>query len=148
MIAMSRTSMTPTWLAIREAARRWLRSTEICLEGSHEHFRFLHEIGPRIADQNPRIVQTVEVTSKAENMIFQVRLDGILSSRFGGHEPELDMCWVVDDADARVRELAITLLDLASAGYPGCLGCGGADEGSWDESSSRFEQADETGNDS
>ncbi len=148
MVVASRMTMSPTWLALREAARRWLRATQVNAEGSLEILGTLQEIGPRIADRNPRIVQSVVMAVNGGQDVFQVHLDGFLSSQFGGDEPEESVCWIIDDDPIRLQEFAITLLDLASSGYPGCASCGGSDEGSWDEHSSRVEQAIEAGNDS
>ena len=148
MVVTSRMIMTPTWLAIREAARRWLRATEVNIEGSQVLLGSLHGIGPIIADHNPRIVQNVDMVVNGGLDVFEARLDGLLALRFGGDEPEENVCWVMDGEPARLQQFAITLLDLASAGYPGCASCGGSDESSWNELLSRAEQAIETGNDS
>ena len=148
MVVASRMTMTPTWLAIREAARRWLRAAQVNVEGSQNLLGALQEIGPRISDRNPRIVQVVDMAVSNGQDVFQVHLDGVLSFRFGGDEPGMSACWVMDVNPARLQEFAITLLDLASSGYPGCASCGGSDEGSWNEHSSRVEQAIEVGNDS
>lgn len=146
MVAPSRMAMTPTWLAIREAARRWLRAIEVKIHGSQPLLGCLDGIGPRIADYNPRIVQNVAIMASDDKDVFEAWLDGQFLLRFGGGEPDENICWVMDSDPARVQEFAITLLDLASAGYPGCASCGGSDDGSWDELLSRGHQVDEAGN--
>ena len=59
----------------------------------------------------------------------------------GVEEPDLTYCWVnASQSDIRKswEDFKIMVTSLASAGYPGCIGCGGpGSEGQWDEISAR-----------
>ena len=59
----------------------------------------------------------------------------------GVEEPDLTYCWVnASQSDIRKswEDFRIMVTSLASAGYPGCIGCGGpGSEGQWDEISAR-----------
>ncbi|MBJ08790.1 MAG: hypothetical protein CMB63_02085 [Euryarchaeota archaeon] len=50
----------------------------------------------------------------------------------GGSEPDTDdIVWLPGDIEPQIESLASSIVSLASAGYPGCIGC--IDEELWSE---------------
>ena len=56
----------------------------------------------------------------------------------GMDEPHTDVVWIPINAHEAWSCVEATALDLLDAGYPGCVGCAGAEaEQPWDEAASR-----------
>ena len=56
----------------------------------------------------------------------------------GMDEPPSDVVWIPLNAQESWLCVEATALDLLEAGYPGCVGCAGAEaEQAWDETASR-----------
>jgi hypothetical protein len=52
----------------------------------------------------------------------------------GKEEPARDVCWIESDKIQGWNWLMESCHDLLSAGYPGCIGCGGPNsEAEWNE---------------
>ena len=50
----------------------------------------------------------------------------------GGSEPDSeDIVWLPGDVELQIQNLFSSIVSLASAGYPGCIGC--IDEEPWSE---------------
>ena len=132
--------MTPHWLALREAARRWLKGTNIHISTPIAYSKDLINFIPLLTDVNPRYLGNEKITViEIDELIIHINND--LSIKIGGKEPLLSTCWINSRfINQMIEKLKLLLLDLASAGYPGCSGCGGADAENWDEQNSRKKQ--------
>ena len=137
-LAGSMDGMTP---CIAEAARRLLRTEGCTLEVTPSLAEAANELALHISDALPSLLREPEVSSQVGWTYVCIKKDGELIARIGGPEPSLDACWIPDHGD----QLSILwsrfihhIRDLVSAGYPGCVGCGGpGSEGPWDETASR-----------
>ena len=91
-----------------------------------------------ISDLAPSVISGAIAEEPDEGAIAIV-LEGEPGGFIGGPEPRtLDGVWVPGNPDELWEEFGSSVLDLAAAGYPGCIGCAGpATELPWDEEASR-----------
>jgi hypothetical protein len=89
-----------------------------------------------ISDGIPKIIREPSVSVSSENQIEIVGL-----AQIGGAEPNHTICWVPSTQNTLQNlwgNWVAQIHDLMTAGYPGCVGCGGpGSEGVWDELASR-----------
>ena len=77
-----------------------------------------------------------KVHSDTEIVVSLIGEDG---GSIGMKEPNISQVWIPMENNVGFSELIEQVLKLASAGYPGCVGCGGPDaEEMWDEKSIRL----------
>ena len=126
-------AMTP---CIAEAARRLLRTEDTSLIVPEALLNEALELSLSISDGIPKMIREPTVSIGSEN---QIEVEGL--SQLGGEEPSLSICWVPTttfDLEKIWSLWTQQIRDLMSAGYPGCVGCGGpGSEGKWDETASR-----------
>ncbi len=119
--------------SIAECARRLLRTDGAQLRVPSGLMAVAHESVLCVSDVAPSI--SLEVPE--ENLSFAVEIvdSGVVIARLGGDEPDFDVCWVpVDDLERCWEEFSEVMIALASAGYPGCSGCGGREANEpWNE---------------
>ena len=105
--------------------------------------------------RNPRALGvdelSIEISDIAPGLLLGVvgefhEIDGIVIYIGGSHggaiavdEPEdREVVWIPGDMNSIWERFTDTLLKLAAAGYPGCVGCAGpAADMPWDEEASR-----------
>ena len=124
--------------AISELARRTLRSSGITVRTKGVERLRIDSLSVLISDLAPSVISgaIAEETDEGANAIG---LEGEPGGFIGGPEPRtLDGVWVPGNPDELWEEFGSSVLDLAAAGYPGCIGCAGpAAELPWDEEASR-----------
>jgi len=130
----------PQWPALREAARRILRLKEIQIIVPTKYHLITNEMIRGLGDKQPsrlifpQIIEGPKIT--VEMLVMEEQLNGVIM-QISHNEPDSDILWIKGDND-----LWLDVLDacdeLLSAGYPGCLGCGGPNsEQKWDELNQR-----------
>ena len=121
---------------IAEAARRLLRTNGTSLIVPEDLFEEALQLSLAISDGIPSLVREPTVSIGLPGRIEVEDL-----SLIGGEEPSMTICWVPttpDSLHSLWRRWSIQIHDLMTAGYPGCVGCGGpGSEGIWDETASR-----------
>ena len=124
---------------MREVARTLLRTPALCVLGPQWLAEQLHPLNLKLSDVQPS--RTVFPTHQlaSENMLqFVDAEDNTLIAQCSPHEPANQAVWLPMNALEGWRVITGVADDLLSAGYPGCLGCGGphSDE-DWNEEESR-----------
>ena len=129
------------WPAVREAARRILRTPLVRLAVEHQHLSSAHELVRAIAQANPAQLSLPEVVESSSNLILDAEngtplvtwsktadLSALLFQNIGRHS-------------VGITDVFSMTYGLVEAGYPGCLGCGGPGlEAPWDELAWRSRQ--------
>ena len=130
----------PQWPALREAARRILRLKEIRITIPTEYHSITNEMILGLGEKQPSRLTFPQISEGTciivEMLTLEEELDGVIM-QISHNEPNSDIVWIKGDND-----LWLDILDacdeLLSAGYPGCLGCGGPNsEQKWDELNQR-----------
>ena len=131
-------SLSPTLMALREAARRFIR-LEGCELVHAANFRpEAIEIIDAFAEFLPGRLNLPTSTSQPIEMIQVRDQRGELLAQIGGVEPNLEVAWTITNHVNGFTQWRQQIAELLAAGYPGCLGCGGpGSEESWDENTSR-----------
>ena len=126
--------------SLREAARRLLRSNGGSLYVPRDLLSESEKLILTISDLVPsKIDPPIILCSNGK----EIRYDNGENENFliGVDEPDLTYCWVNSkrsDSGKYWEDFRLMVTSLASAGYPGCRGCGGpGSEGPWDEISAR-----------
>ena len=123
-------------LCIAEAARRLLRTENTTLIVPESLFESAQQLSLEISDGIPKLIREPTVVIGDKNC---VEVSGLV--HIGAIEPDAEICWVPTSqySVAKIWEKWVAQIhDLMSAGYPGCVGCGGpGSEGEWDELASR-----------
>ena len=123
-------------LCIAEAARRLLRTEGTSLLVPEFFFDEALELSLAISDGIPKMIREPSVSLGSEN---QIEIVGLV--QIGGAEPNPSICWIPTPPKTlqnRWGDWVAQIHDLMTAGYPGCVGCGGpGSEGVWDELASR-----------
>ena len=117
----------PRWPSLREAGRRFLKHPNVILSIPTNKRTDAHKLIQEISDNIPSKLDLPEI------------IDGDFSiiglAEFGKEQPSMGVCWV---PDCKWDDFFTTVIQLLEAGYPGCVGCGGADaEDAWDEAARR-----------
>ena len=124
--------------AISELARRTLRSSGVTVRTKGVERLRIDSLSVLISDLAPSVISGAIAEETGEGAIAIV-LEGEPGGFIGGPEPRtLDDVWVPGNPDELWEEFGNSVLGLATAGYPGCIGCAGpAAELPWDEEASR-----------
>ena len=128
------------YAAISELARRILRSSGVNIVHNGILSSEIKELSHKLSDSAPKIIFGIK--SKiidTEDVFFEIEgsENGIISV---SPPNSLDVVWVEKNEETW-NNLTIKIIELGSAGYPGCIGCAGpaADE-PWNEKRSRDEK--------
>ena len=123
--------------SLRELSRRILRSRGVIIRHPAE-VEIPPELSLEISDLAPSLHFGLESKVHSNNEIV-VSLIGEDGGSIGMKEPKISQVWIPMEVNDGFSELVGQVLKLASAGYPGCVGCGGPDaEEIWDEKSTRL----------
>jgi len=131
----------PQWPALREASRRILRLQEIRINIPKRFHSKTNEMILGLGERQPSrlsfpIVMESEIIS-VEMVTAEEELSGKII-QISQSEPKPDILWIRGDADLWL-DILNSCEDLLSAGYPGCIGCGGPNsEQKWDEFNHRI----------
>ncbi|MDP6233640.1 MAG: hypothetical protein QF839_05615 [Candidatus Poseidoniaceae archaeon] len=129
------------WPAVREAARRILRTPLVRLAVEPQHMTGAHNLVTAIAEANPAQLSLPEVVESGTNFI----LDGDTGTSLvtWTKTEHLDALLFQNDGPfgVNIEDVFSMAHGLVEAGYPGCLGCGGPGlEAPWDELAWRTRQ--------
>lgn len=129
----------PRWPAVREAARRLLREDQLLVYGPSWLETPFHRLTVAMGDHLPSKLSFPEFRPhERDAFIFCEHSSSTPMVHCGMDEPPSDVVWVPLDARESWLCVEATALDLLEAGYPGCVGCAGAEaEQPWDETASR-----------
>ena len=124
--------------AISELARRTLRSSGITVRTKGVERLRIDSLSVLISDLAPSVISGA-IAEETDEGAIAIVLEGEPGGFIGGPDPRtLDGVWVPGNPDELWEEFGSAVLDLAAAGYPGCIGCAGpAAELPWDEEASR-----------
>jgi len=129
-----------TQLALREAARRLLRVPESMVRVPVELGSQASKMILQISDFQPGRHLEPEVVIAPGSTSVCVFTGKKKCVQLAGPEPDAEVCWIPGSLDVIWTEFSRYVAALAQAGYPGCIGCGGADaELPWDEMYRRSE---------
>lgn len=125
--------------SLREAARRILRSQGGILYINRNKLDSVSELMLKISDMVPSKLDSPKIIyTDSEEVVFE-SLENNFS--IGVKEKSLDYCWVKSlksDSGEPWNDFTMMVIELATAGYPGCIGCGGpGSEELWDEATLR-----------
>ena len=124
--------------AISELARRALRSKGMVIRHHNPAALDIENLSVKITDLAPGVLLgVVGEISNSKGIVIDIMNSpgGVLSNE----EPEDNKAvWIPGDCTSIWNRFTDTVLTLAAAGYPGCVGCAGpAAEVPWDEEVSR-----------
>ena len=124
--------------AISELARRTLRSSGVTVRTKGVERLRIDSLSVLISDLAPSVISGA-IAEETDEGAIAIALEGEPGGFIGGPEPQtLDDVWVPGNPDELWEEFGSSVLSLAAAGYPGCIGCAGpAAELPWDEEASR-----------
>ena len=130
----------PQWPALREAARRILRLKEIRIIIPTEYHSITNEMILGLGEKQPSRLTFPQISEgtgiTVEMLTLEEELDGVIM-QISHNEPDSDILWIKGDNDLWL-DILNACDELLSAGYPGCLGCGGPNsEQKWDELNQR-----------
>ena len=125
--------------AISELARRALRSEGMVVHHRNPTSLGIDALSINIGDISPgMLLGVVGETSDSEGITIDMLNSpgGVIAA----DEPvDFRIVWIPGDCSSIWNRFTDTVLRLAEAGYPGCVGCAGpAAEGPWDEEASRL----------
>jgi len=130
----------PQWPALREASRRILRLKEIKIIIPTEYHSITNEMILGLGEKQPsrltfpKIAEGSDIT--VEMLVLEEELNGTII-QISHTEPDSNILWIKGDNDLWL-DILDACDDLLSAGYPGCIGCGGPNsEQKWDELNQR-----------
>lgn len=136
--------MTPDdvrWPAVREAARRILRTPHVRLEVPDEHMHLARDLVSAIAESNPARLVLPELTASATFTVIDAETN--IPLVVWEREAPQNVLLFRPDGQNQVtfHDVFSMAHELVEAGYPGCLGCGGPGlEAPWDELTWRSRQ--------
>ena len=124
--------------AISELARRALRSEGMVIHHRNPTSLGIDALSVKISDLSPgTLLGVVGEESASEGITIETLNSpgGVIATK----EPvDSKVVWIPGDCSSIWKRFTDTVLRLAEAGYPGCVGCAGpAAEGPWDEEASR-----------
>ena len=131
----------PQWPALREASRRILRLKEIKIIIPKEYHSITNEMILGLGEKQPSRLTFPQITEgpaiAVEMLTQEEELDGIII-QISHNEPDSDILWIKGD-NILWLDIMDACEELLSAGYPGCVGCGGPNsEQKWNESNQRI----------
>ena len=123
--------------AISELARRTLRSSEVTYRTAAIFGDDIEKLCVALTDSSPSLMIEMNHVENSSDAIT-VDLSDMPGGIIGGDEPEQDLVWITGNThDIWDRYLRV-MIELSSAGYPGCIGCAGPSaELPWNENLSR-----------
>ena len=126
--------------SLREAARRLLRSEGGILYLNRNISEDAIELMLKISDHVPSKISLPELRyTESQEIILECPGNNF---NIGEKEKSEEYCWVKSHKSVTGEpwgDFVNMVLELAVAGYPGCIGCGGpGSEEIWDEASSRI----------
>ncbi len=117
----------------RELAKRILRSRGIIYKGSPVVIREIRRSLLTATDSNPKINVVFESVLENDSGLTVLKFMGAEGAIIGGSEPpDLDTLWLGQETRDLTQEISTSIVELATAGYPGCSGC--VDDVDWSES--------------
>ena len=117
----------------RELAKRILRSRGIIYKGSPVVIREIRRSLLTATDSNPKINVVFESVLENDSGLTVLKFMGAEGAIIGGSEPpDLDTLWLGQETRNLTQEISTSIVELATAGYPGCSGC--VDDVDWSES--------------
>ena len=130
----------PQWPALREASRRILRLKEIRITIPTEYHSITNEMILGLGEKQPSRLTFPQITEgpdiAVEMSTLEEELNGIIM-QISHDEPDSEILWIKGD-NILWLDIIDSCEDLLSAGYPGCVGCGGPNsEQKWNESNQR-----------
>ena len=130
------------WPAVREAARRILRTPRVVMAVMEEDLGSAHRLVSAISEANPAQLSLPEVRIAGTTMIMDVDADAPLVAWGTAADTRALLFQSEGVLSVRFEDVAAMAQTLIEAGYPGCLGCGGPGlEDPWDEEAWRSRQA-------
>ena len=115
-----------------ELAKRILKSRGLLLEGDGAGIRRIEQALVIASDANPSIIINIEYGGRDSSGRMKISPFGSRGGVVGGSEPDTDdIVWLPGDIELQIESLVSSIVSLASAGYPGCIGC--IDEEQWSE---------------
>tara|TARA_B100000579_G_C22595034_1_gene739894 strand:- start:37 stop:444 length:408 start_codon:yes stop_codon:yes gene_type:complete len=126
--------------SLREAARRLLRSEGGVLYLNRNYSESAIKLLLKISDHVPSKISFPElIYIESDEIILESSENNFY---IGEEEKSEDYCWVKSRKSETGKpwsDFSKMVLELAVAGYPGCIGCGGpGSEEIWDEAISRI----------
>ena len=130
----------PQWPALREASRRILRLKEIRITIPTEYHSITNEMILGLGEKQPSRLTFPQITEgpdiAVEMLTLEEELNGIIM-QISHDEPDSEILWIKGD-NILWLDIIDACEELLSAGYPGCVGCGGPNsEQKWNESNQR-----------
>ena len=117
----------------RELAKRILRSRGIIYKGSPAVIREIRRSLLTATDSNPKINVVFESVLENDSGLTVLKFMGAEGAIIGGSEPpDLDTLWLGQETRDLTQDISTSIVELATAGYPGCSGC--VDDVDWSES--------------
>ena len=117
----------------RELAKRILRSRGIIYIGSPTLLIGIRKGLLSATDSNPRINVVFESVRENDSGFTSLKFMGVEGAVIGPSEPpDMDTLWLGKETQDLVLEITKSIVELATAGYPGCSGC--VDDIEWSES--------------
>jgi len=127
--------------AISELARRTLRSSEVTYLAATIFREDIEFMTTALSDSCPSLMIELKHMENDSDDIT-VHLPDTEGGRIGGDEPDEDLVWIPGSVHEIWNRYLRVMVELASAGYPGCVGCAGPSaELPWDEDLSRVRLA-------
>ena len=131
----------PQWPALREASRRILRLKEIRIIIPTEYHSITNEMILGLGEKQPARLTFPQITEgtgiAVEMLTLEEELDGVIM-QISHYEPDSDILWI-KGGNILWLDIIDACEELLSAGYPGCVGCGGPNsEQKWNESNQRI----------
>lgn len=124
--------------AISELARRALRSKGVVIRHHNPAALDIDDLSVKITDLAPGVLLgVVGEISDSKGIVIDIMCSpgGVLTNEEPGDNR---VVWIPGDCTSIWNRFTDTVLRLAAAGYPGCVGCAGpAAEVPWDEEASR-----------
>ncbi len=118
--------------SLRELARRMLRSRGVIVRLPN-HITANENLEVQLSDLVPSLYFGIEFKYHSEESIIVTNI-GEPGGTIGKNVPNESEVWIPMDLQTGLDLLSMEIFALASAGYPGCTGCGGLDaEIPWNE---------------
>lgn len=129
------------WPAVREAARRILRTRQVVMDVNGNDMDAAHRLVSAISDANPAQLILPEVRAAHTTMIWNAETDVPLVAWDSSDDARTLLFHSKGAIGVSFHDVVAMALSLLEAGYPGCLGCGGPGlEAPWDEEAWRSRQ--------
>ena len=129
------------WPAVREAARRILRTRKVVMDVNENDMDTAHRLVSAISDANPAQLTLPEVRAAHTTRIWNAEAECPLVAWDSSDDVRTLLFQSEGALSVIFHDVAAMALSLLEAGYPGCLGCGGPGlEDPWDEEAWRSRQ--------